>query len=214
MNFNSLFLVVMMTMTLILTRAQSLRPVTDFTVDNYVFYQGQDSPHGDIIYLPDKTAHQLKDFCDRDAACVGFSTKGWIKSSLGTRSEWYRWSEAADEGIYVKAGSYMYYPGLDSILGDIVHLPELAVNELKAYCDSDSSCAGFNTNGWIKSSLQQRSEWHSWSISAEEGLYVKYRGSVAQSSSFRGKTEESRGESSATLEEHFERANQLVKEYM
>ena len=214
MNFSSLFLIVMMTVTLLLTRAQSLRPASGLRIDDYTFYQGQDSAQGDITYLPGRTAQQLKDFCNRDATCIGFSTKGWLKSSLGTRSEWYRWSEATDEGIYVKAGSYMYYPGLDSSLGDIVHLPGLTVNELKVYCDSDSSCVGFNTNGWIKNSLQSRSEWHSWSMSAEEGLYVKYRASVTQNTCFRGKAEDLRVESSTTLEKPFEKATQLSKEYM
>ena len=144
-------------------------------IDDYTFYQGQDSAQGDISYLPGKSAQELKTLCNRDVACIGFNTNGWIKSSLQTRSKWYRWSDAANQGIYVKAGSYMYHPGLDSNLGDTVHLPGLEVNELKAYCDSDSSCVGFNTNGWIKSSLQPRSEWRSWSISAEQGLYVKYR---------------------------------------
>ena len=214
MNFNSLFLMVMMTVTLVLAHSRSLRPAGDLRIDDYTFYQGQDSAQGDITYLPGRTAQQLKDFCDRDTACVGFSTKGWLKSSLGTRSEWYHWSETADEGIYVKAGSYMYHPGLDSSLGDIVHLPGLAVNELKVYCDSDSSCVGFNTNGWIKNSLQSRSEWQSWSMSTEEGLYVKYRASVTQNTNFRGKTEDLRAEPSATLEKYSEKATQLSKEYM
>lgn len=71
---------------------------------------------------------------------------------------------------------YKFSPGLDSGYGDITIVKELAdkVDDLKRWCDSDSSCLGFNTNGSMKNKLQlQEKNWYKWTSDPKKGFYLK-----------------------------------------
>ena len=42
---------------------------------------------------------------------------------------------------------YTFHQGLDSDGGDLIYLGGKTIKELKAYCDNNHACLGFNTNG-------------------------------------------------------------------
>ncbi len=73
------------------------------------------------------------------------------------------------------APTYTFYQGKDSGGGDIQQVANLADNVagLKAWCDARSDCKGFNTNGWMKSTIAPSSQWGTWTSDATKGLYVR-----------------------------------------
>jgi len=70
--------------------------------------------------------------------------------------------------------NYMFYPFLDSYGGDIKLL--YYVEDVEYYaqeCDADPVCQGFNSAGWLKHTIKDKSNLFYWSFSPNEGLYVK-----------------------------------------
>merc|ERR1719375_2469681 len=66
--------------------------------------------------------------------------------------------------------TYEEHKGKDSGGGNMERLAGLSVEELEAACSEKPECVGFNSAGWLKSSLAAESEWYDW----EDGdLYVK-----------------------------------------
>merc|ERR1719321_641478 len=58
----------------------------------------------------------------------------------------------------------------DSGGGNMERLAGLSVEELEAACSEKPECVGFNTAGWLKSSLGEESSWYDWDGGS---LYVK-----------------------------------------
>merc|ERR1719453_1881144 len=66
--------------------------------------------------------------------------------------------------------SYEEHKGKDSGGGNMERLAGLSVEELEKACSDKPECVGFNTMGWLKSSIAEESEWYDY----EDGdLYVK-----------------------------------------
>jgi hypothetical protein len=82
-----------------------------------------------------------------------------------------------------KLPGYLFCPGAESSGGNIGNQGGLANNTaaLANYCDSLPNCAGFNTNGWIKTSIQPRNLWVNWTNDPNKGLYVKQKESFVPS---------------------------------
>merc|ERR1719375_321223 len=60
--------------------------------------------------------------------------------------------------------------GKDAGGGNMERLEGLSVEELEAACSEKPECVGFNTAGWLKSSLGEESSWYDWDGGS---LYVK-----------------------------------------
>merc|ERR1740138_1732289 len=66
--------------------------------------------------------------------------------------------------------TYAEHAGKDSGGGNLERLSGKSIVELKEACNEKPVCVGFNSAGWLKSSLADQSEWYDW----EDGtLYVK-----------------------------------------
>merc|ERR1719353_2254701 len=66
--------------------------------------------------------------------------------------------------------SYEEYKNKDSGGGNMERLAGLTVEELEEKCSEKPECLGFNTAGWLKSTLAEESEWYDWDGG---DLYVK-----------------------------------------
>merc|ERR1719326_1206458 len=66
--------------------------------------------------------------------------------------------------------TYEEKPGKDSGGGNLERLEGLSVEELEKACSEKPDCVGFNSAGWLKSSLAEPSEWYDWDGG---DLYVK-----------------------------------------
>ena len=75
----------------------------------------------------------------------------------------------------VASSTYKFYQGVDSGGGDITQRADLAnnVSGLQAACSSTAGCKGFNTNGWIKNTIQPLSAWYNWSSNPNQGFYIQ-----------------------------------------
>merc|ERR1719191_1468387 len=66
--------------------------------------------------------------------------------------------------------TYEEHAGKDSGGGNLERLEGLSVEELEKACSEKPECVGFNSAGWLKSTLAESDQWYDW----EEGtLYVK-----------------------------------------
>merc|ERR1719207_277624 len=66
--------------------------------------------------------------------------------------------------------SYEEHPNKDSGGGNLERLQGLSVEELEKACSEKADCVGFNSAGWLKSTLAGSSEWYDWDGGS---LYVK-----------------------------------------
>merc|ERR1719454_1774234 len=74
--------------------------------------------------------------------------------------------------------TYEEKPGKDSGGGNMERLEGLSVSELEEACSEKPECMGFNSAGWLKSSIDSADKWYDW----EEGsLYVKMLNGVPAS---------------------------------
>jgi hypothetical protein len=48
----------------------------------FTLYPNQDSPGNNYVYLPNKSIQELQQFCVTDNQCVGFTSKGQLKSKI------------------------------------------------------------------------------------------------------------------------------------
>merc|ERR1719191_335141 len=58
--------------------------------------------------------------------------------------------------------SYEEKPGKDSGGGNLERLEGLSVEELEKACSEKADCVGFNSAGWLKSTLADEAEWYDW----------------------------------------------------
>jgi septal ring factor EnvC (AmiA/AmiB activator) len=74
--------------------------------------------------------------------------------------------------------SYEEHPNKDSGGGNLERLAGLSVEELEKACSEKPDCVGFNSAGWLKSSLGEPDSWYDWD---EGSLYVKMLNGVPAS---------------------------------
>lgn len=67
---------------------------------------------------------------------------------------------------------YEFVPFMDSG-GNNIGNKRGTLEEMKAYCDGNSKCKGFSSNGWMKKKLKRRSRWTKWTDDPTKGFYVK-----------------------------------------
>ncbi len=78
--------------------------------------------------------------------------------------------------IYMKSkNTYTYVQGVDSPGGGNVQQASMANNipALQDYCNATPDCKGFNTNGWIKSTLVSTFKKEPTFNKPNQGFYVK-----------------------------------------
>merc|ERR1719182_854439 len=54
----------------------------------YVEHSGKDSLGGNTERLPIATQEELEEACNKDPACLGFTSEGWLKSAVAPEEEW------------------------------------------------------------------------------------------------------------------------------
>lgn len=130
----------------------------------------------------------LKNWCDLRKDCVGFNNLGWMKKSIADPNTWVKLSpDNAVKGLYyrlpdasrpdtsklaqVPSGwsdkcvsdddKYVFCHGYDSAGNDITYKGDLIgdIPRMKAFCDADSTCKGFNDGGWFKKTIKSPSDW-------------------------------------------------------
>merc|ERR1719163_2347608 len=60
---------------------------------------GKDSGGGNLERLAGKSVEELEEICSEKPECVGFTSEGWLKSSLAEPGDWYDW-DGGD--LYIK----------------------------------------------------------------------------------------------------------------
>jgi len=78
-----------------------------------------------------------------------------IQKALDVLTKFYDWL-ARKQGPH----SYVEHDGKDSGGSTIKRIPEATVDELKEACSADPNCAGFNTNGVLKTAIADEKEWY------------------------------------------------------
>ena len=91
----------------------------------------------------------------------------YTKTTSGAQSASSAWSGGVD------SGNYVFFQGLDSGGNDIGNQTPQNVPALIAACNSNPTCKGFNTNGWIKHTIKPQAEWGRWSSDPSQGSYFK-----------------------------------------
>ena len=117
---------------------------------------------------------------------VAFNTNGYFKSALRDRTEWIRWTDDPNQGLYIQRrptadgpspeliDPFEFVPQLDSSGSDVGRLGEgMTLEEMKALALSRDDVVAFNTNGYFKSALRDRSEWTRWTNDPNQGTYIK-----------------------------------------
>merc|ERR1719265_181051 len=74
--------------------------------------------------------------------------------------------------LHAKQGPHHYdkHDGKDSGSGNGKRIPEASVEQLEDACSADPACAGFNTNGYLKMSIDDEGKWYD---NPGGALYVK-----------------------------------------
>ena len=74
----------------------------------------------------------------------------------------------------VTGRDYTFNQGVDSTGNDITQAKDYAnkVSELKSKCDDTPKCVGFNTNGWLKHTINPPATWSKWTADPDKGLYI------------------------------------------
>jgi hypothetical protein len=71
---------------------------------------------------------------------------------------------------------YVFWPTYDSTgsdLGTQMNPASVSISSMISACNSNSSCRGVNTNGYMKSSIKPLRLWSKWTTSLCQGLYIK-----------------------------------------
>merc|ERR1719247_1984200 len=65
----------------------------------YTEHKGKDSGGGNMERLAGLSVEELEAACSEKPECVGFTTAGWLKSSIAPEGDWYDWE---DGSLFVK----------------------------------------------------------------------------------------------------------------
>lgn len=162
-------------------------------ITGYYFVSMMDSPRytipgGLMLSAP----HLNAQTCNADPTCVGLTA---YTAQLKRRIRTPRcqvpitpyWNQ--NDGMYIKVGAVLQDPtppaaipgfnwqqNLDSTGNDITRNSTATMEQLASMCVADPNCKGFNTNGFIKSTIRPRAEWSGWGDAVcdrDVGLFVK-----------------------------------------
>lgn len=87
-------------------------------------------------------------------------------------SPWYGTYEATEWTLSQEPyldGNYYFYPYMTSPGNDIGKISKDFAKE----CDTDDTCLGFNSRGWLKHTIKDERHWIRWTDDPKKGLYVK-----------------------------------------
>ena len=117
----------------------------------------------------------LKSICLNTPACTAFSSTGWLKNCTVPSTP-----RPGSLDLYTKLPGrpttmhYLRVPGWDGLStgGDLYHVNSNDPSVLEAACTKDPACAGFNSNGYLKSCVADIG-----SVNGACDLYIKLGGS-------------------------------------
>ena len=66
-----------------------------------------------------------------------------------------------------------FYPLMDSPGNDIGNKRSGGIEDYAKECIEKDNCLGFNSNGWLKDTIQIKSQWYKWTDNPSQGIYVK-----------------------------------------
>jgi len=111
-----------------------------------------------------KTRADEKAVFDKEIANAD-ATQAILTKAIEVLEKYYKFMKAHNA-----EKTYAEHAGKDSGGGNLERLAGKSIVELKEACNEKPECVGFNSAGWLKSSLADQSEWYDW----EDGtLYVK-----------------------------------------
>jgi len=146
-------------------------------LDEFDFYPFMDSGLNDIGRDSSGNEEDYAKTCYEDSNCEGFNSNGWLKHTIQDQSAWNQWTNDSSKGLYVKKESFLdkfdFYPFMDSNGNDIGRDTSGNVEEYAKACYEDSDCEGFNSNGWLKHTIRDQSDWLQWTNDSSKGFYVK-----------------------------------------
>ena len=166
------------------------------------FDKTTDDDSVNLTLAANKDVKELQRICDAVDECHGFTSDGWLKSSLGDENNWKQ-----EEGVdifekYLKTSktedSTYLAPELidvpvdkrfnltlekhpfkkiknktvDETAVDLQHIPDRTPSELQAICNRYPNCAGFTSDGWLKESL---GNWRDWPKKPGTHIYEKWK---------------------------------------
>lgn len=146
--------------------------------EGYDFCPGLDSPGYDLKKVSTSNLQAVKQACDSDPQCVGWNTWGYLKIRWNALVSWNKLSDDPNVGTYVKKvppvilAGYEYVPNVDAKAADLATSWTYDLQEMKQWCDSRPQCKAFNTYGWPKGDLPDRSTWYPY-LAPNFGTYVK-----------------------------------------
>eukprot|EP00050_Salpingoeca_kvevrii_P003827 m.235170 g.235170 ORF g.235170 m.235170 type:complete len:982 (-) comp10888_c0_seq12:1992-4937(-) len=82
----------------------------------FVFFQGVDSPGGNLAKMMHASVDQLEQACQNAPSCIGFSTDGHLKLGISPSSSWTEpiWAEQPNAGLYIAVNIDVCQMGLHS----------------------------------------------------------------------------------------------------
>ena len=70
--------------------------------------------------------------------------------------------------------SFTFFPKKDSRGGDIGERVIGPLHYIAAVCRKNSECLGFNSNGWLKNTIRNETEWdNNWTQDESKGFFLK-----------------------------------------
>ena len=115
--------------------------------------------------------------CDAEESAAGFNTDGYLKNKVVVPpTDKNPNFTKPTQGLYVRVRwpDFVYLPGLDSPFNDIKVLRGRTLPELIAEARKDSSIVAFNSDGWMKKSLNDTPSDFGSAQTELNGIYVKW----------------------------------------
>jgi len=120
---------------------------------------------------PSKTAQEIRHALESTAQDLGSSGRddyyghGLVRADLA-----YNFLKGTDDS---NLEGFDFYPMVDSYGYDIKKSSAGGMEDLARECNQDPSCEGFNSNGWLKHTIRDKSQWYKWTSDISKGFYVK-----------------------------------------
>ena len=155
-------------------------PGIQSSLGDFDFHPLMDSLGGDLDKI-NGNIDELAVACRNHPDCVGFNSNGFLKKILNDFSDWYNWTEDSTKGLYTKRpfseiesplDDFHFHPLMDSLGGDLIRLTG-TMNDIALACRKDPDCLGFNSNGYLKESLDDYCDWYKWTDDRTKGFYTK-----------------------------------------
>jgi hypothetical protein len=145
----------------------------------YYAVTGYDSAGGKLHRLYNTHVSEVKKWCDKLPACLGYTTQGMLKKSFKPRSQWK--SNEKTFVTYVKVtsaippdsfdGRFERYIGYNIKGHNIKHVKG-STDDAKEHCQVIESCTAANSLGWLKRSNISQKDWV-YDATSETDLFIK-----------------------------------------